>query len=348
MLIQYPEAVDPQSIAKKELRNGFSIPCIGYGTFSAKLSPREVAEAAGTALGLGYRMLDCAAAYGNEEQIGQVIADAVYGGLPREELYILGKLQNTMHGRGNVEIACRKTLSDLGLDYLDAYLVHWPVPNAVSPDAALGVFNSDSRPYVHEVFMDTWRGMEALVRQRLVRSIGVSNVTVAKLKLLLRDAMIAPVINEMELHPTFQQEELFAFSVQSGVLPVAYSPIGSPLRPERNKMPGDLVDTEDPIVVCIADAHQVSPAVVCIKWAVQRGQVPVPFSANPKNMLLNLQAVTSDPLSDAEMAAMKAVDQNCRLSRGLSYLWPGAVSYRELWEERRLTLPTRFKQCSMT
>jgi len=331
--LQLPGAVDPESIAKRELRDGSSIPCIGFGTFSAKYPPGEVAEAADTALRLGYRMLDCAAAYNNEEYIGQVIAGAARSGINRDGLYILGKLQNTMHGFRNVEIACKKSLNDLKLDYLDAYLVHWPVPNALSPDAAMGIYDNNSRPYVHEEFMDTWRGMEALVRQGLVRSIGVSNITVAKLKLLLRDAAIAPAINEMELHPTFQQEELFTFSVLNGVLPVAYSPIGSPLRPQRNKMPGDLVDTQDPIVVRVADAHHMSPAVVCIKWAVQRGQVPVPFSANPTNMLSNLQAVMGSPLSREEMKALRAVDRNCRLSRGQGYLWPGATSYRELWED---------------
>ncbi len=331
--LQYPGAVDPGIISKRDLNNGSSIPCIGFGTFSAKYSPGEVAAAVQTALGLGYRMLDCAAAYNNEDAIGQVIAGAIGNGVKRDELFILGKLQNTMHGFRNAAIACKKTLSDLKLDRLDAYLMHWPVPNALSPDAAAGIFNPNSRPYTHEEFMDTWQGMESLVRQGLVRSIGVSNVTVAKLRLLLRDAAIAPAINEMELHPTFQQEDLFSFSLQNGILPIGYSPIGSPARPERNKLPGDLVDTQDPIVARVAQAHQVSPAAVCIKWAVQRGQVPVPFSANPANMLSNLLAVTGDPLSGEEMEALKAVDRGCRLSRGQGYLWPGALSFHELWDE---------------
>ncbi len=328
-----PGRLGEEQIVRKSLGNGFSIPFIGFGTFSARLTPAQMGQAVETALGYGYRMLDCAAMYGNEDVIGSVLKDAQSAGIPREELFILSKLPNTKHGKG-VEHQFRKTLTDLKLDYLDAYLVHWPVPNALSPEADKGIYLPESRPYVHEEFMETWQGLEQLVKDGLVRSIGVSNVTLSKLKLLLRDASVAPVINEMEIHPTFQQEELFSYTLSHNILPIAYSPIGAPHRPERNKMPGDLVDTENETIKAIAQAHEITPVAVCLKWAVQRGQVPVPFTSTPVNMLANLQAVTSAPLSEDEMKAIKGVEGNNRLSRGQAYLWPGAVSWHELWDEK--------------
>ena len=128
----------------------------------------------------------------------------------------------------------------------------------------------------------------------LVRHIGTSNMTVPKLTLLLRDAEIKPAANEMELHPHFQQPELFEFVRENGIVPIGYSPIGSPSRPERDRTPEDTVDIEDPVIVEIAARHGVHPAVVCILWAVQRGQVPIPFSVKPSQYVSALQAVASD------------------------------------------------------
>ena len=141
--------------------------------------------------------------------------------------------------------------------------------------------------------MKTWRKMEELVDLGLVRHIGTSNMTIPKLELVLRDARIKPAANEMELHPHFQQPELFRFVVDNGMQPIGYSPIGSPGRPERDRTPEDTAPTEDPVIVNIAQEHGIHPAAVCIKWAVQRGQVPIPFSVSPRNYLANLRAVVS-------------------------------------------------------
>ncbi len=317
------------SIPVRALRDE-KIPAIGFGTFSARLSSEVVADAVHTALREGYRFLDCAAAYGNEAQIGEVLKQAIGEGIPREELFVLSKLRNEQHGM--VEQACENSMRDLCLAQLDAYLIHWPVPNALSPRASEGVYDPDSRPYRHSEFMKTWRSMEKLVLDGKVRHIGVSNVTIAKLKLLLRDAQIKPSICEMEIHPNFQQGELFQFCLDHDILPVAYSPMGAPRRPERNCRPTDFVDMEDPAVVHVARAHGVHPGVVCIKWAFQRGQIPIPFSSNPDNIRANLQAVLADPLTDEEMDMIRASDRNCRLSRGDAYLWKGARSYLELWD----------------
>ena len=149
--------------------------------------------------------------------------------------------------------------------------------------------------------MKTWRQMEKLVDMGLVRHIGTSNMTIPKLELLLRDARIKPACNQMELHPHFQQPELFQFVLDNGIVPIGYSPIGSPRRPDRDRTEQDTVDIEDPVIVKIAKRLNVHPAVVCVKWAVQRGQIPIPFSVNREKYLSNLLHSTIDPLTDEEM-----------------------------------------------
>jgi diketogulonate reductase-like aldo/keto reductase len=142
--------------------------------------------------------------------------------------------------------------------------------------------------------MKTWRQLEKLVEMGLVRHIGSSNMTIPKLKLLLQDAKVKPAANEMELHPHFQQPELFQFCLNNNMIPIGYSPIGSPARPERDRTPEDTVDIEDPIIVKIAQRLNVHPAVVCIKWADNGGQVPIPFSVRPEKFW-STKAVTVDP-----------------------------------------------------
>ena len=133
--------------------------------------------------------------------------------------------------------------------------------------------------------MKTWRQMEKLVEMGLVRHIGTSNMTIPKLKLLLRDAKIKPAANEMELHPHFQQPEFFKFCIDNQIAPIGFAPIGSPTRPDRDRTPDDTVDIEDPVIVKIANRLNVHPAVICVKWAVQRGQIPIPFSVRAARIL---------------------------------------------------------------
>ena len=161
--------------------------------------------------------------------------------------------------------------------------------------------SEDAKPYLHANFMKTWRKMEELVDLGLVRHIGTSNMTVPKLKLVLHDARIKPAVNEMELHPHFQQPELFEFVRSNGMVPVGYCPIGSPGRPERDRTAEDTVPTQDPVIVKIANRLGVHPAVVCIKWAIQRGQVPIPFSANRNHYLSNLEGAVSGSLTPDDM-----------------------------------------------
>jgi len=306
------------------------MPAIGLGTFgSDRVSADGVAQAVSGALEVGYRHFDCASVYGNEDRIGQVLE-----GFPREQLWITSKLWNDKHSQEDVIPSCEKSLADLRTDYLDMYLVHWPFPNFHPPGCDASARSPDARPYIHSEFMETWRQMEKLVDLGLVRHVGTSNTTIPKLELLLRDARIPPAVNEMELHPHFQQPDLFAYVLSRGIQPVGFCPIGSPTRPDRDRTPEDTVDIEDPVLVGIAQDHGVHPAVICVKWAVQRGQIPIPFSDRRNEYESNLEAVVSDPLKEGEMRAIAGIDRNNRLIKGHVFLWKPNQSWEELWDTK--------------
>lgn len=323
-------SIDPNQVERKILPSGASIPVIGLGTFgSDAVSAGQIAEAVQGAIACGYRHIDCASVYGNECEIGRALHAILESGpVKSDELWITSKVWNDMHDR--VIESCRQSLADLQLDYLDLYLVHWPFPNFHPPHCDVTSRSPDAKPYIHENYMKTWRQMEQLVEMGLVKHIGTSNMTIPKLELLLRDCTIKPAFNEMELHPHFQQPELFNYCIEHEILPIGYSPIGSPGRPERDRTPDDTVDIEDPVVVKIAKNHGIHPAAVCIKWAIQRGQIPIPFSVNHYRQ--NLQAAVSEPLTDAEMAEMAAIDRNCRLIKGQVFLWKDNQSWEDLWD----------------
>jgi alcohol dehydrogenase (NADP+) len=326
-----PGGVDPGLVPHRLLYTGATMPAIGLGTFgSDHVSAEEVAEAVKGAAAVGYRHFDCASVYGNEDRIGPAFRQILYGGVKREELWIVSKLWNDSHD--DVLASCKKSLADLGLDYVDMYLVHWPFPNFHPPGCSVESRSPDSKPYIHETFMRTWRQMEHLVDAGLVRHIGTSNMTVPKLKLLLRDCRIKPAVNEMELHPHFQQQELFDFVRAHGIAPVGYCPVGSPGRPERDRTPDDTVDIEDPVILKIAQRLGVHPAVVCVKWAVQRGQTPIPFSVKRRNYLANLECTVTEPLADEEMRAIAGLERNCRLIKGQVFLWKDGQSWEALWD----------------
>ncbi len=329
------QAINPALIPSRTLYSGDKIPCIGMGTFgSDRFSPSQVSEAVAGAIRAGYRLFDCAAVYGNEDLIGKVFEQAVLdGSIKREELFITSKVWNDMHGRGDVLLSLAKTLKDLRLDYVDMYFVHWPFPNYHAPGCDGDSRNPDSKPFSVEAFMATWRQMERLADMGLVRFIGMSSMTIPKLEAVLPLCRIKPAAIEMELHPSFQQKELFDYCVARDILPIGFCPIGSPTRPERDKTPDDVADIAMPEVVEIAKAHGIHPAVVCLKWAVQRGQVPIPFSVYENEYISNLKCTTEDPLTDAEMAAISGADKNCRLIKGQVFLWPGAKDWHDLWDE---------------
>ena len=328
-----PDGVDPRKIPNKILYTGSKIPAIGLGTFgSDRISGEQIAEAVLGAAAVGYRHFDCAAVYQNENLIGHSLRKILEGGVPREELWITSKLWNDKHAEGDVIPAFEKSLKDLQLDYLDLYLIHWPFPNFHAPGCDVTSRSPEAKPYIHENFMKTWRKLEELVTSGLVRHIGTSNMTIHKLRLVLRDAKIKPACNEMELHPHFQQPELFQFVIGNGMVPIGFSPIGSPARPSRDRTASDTVDIEDPVIVKIAERLNVHPAVVCVKWAVQRGQIPIPFSVNRRNYLSNLQAIVAGQLTPEEMELISSIDRDCRLIKGDVFLWKENQTWEDLWD----------------
>ena len=323
-----------ESIPQRRLYSGETIPCVGLGTFgSDKYDADTVSWAVYGAVKYGYRLIDCAAVYQNEKQIGAVL-NRLFAEkeVSREELFITSKVWNDRHGEGQVLESCRKSLEDLGLEYLDLYFVHWPFPNYHAPGCSGDSRNPDSRPFSTEEFMTAWRQCEKLVDQGLVRHIGMSNMTIPKLEAVLPLCRIQPAALEMELHPSFQQPELFDYAVKHNILPVGYCPIGSPSRPERDRTAEDVADTELPAIKKAAEAHGVHPAVICLKWAVQRGQVPIPFSVKEAQYISNLKCATEDPLTEEEMEAIGKEDKNCRLIKGPVFLWEGAGGWEDLWD----------------
>ena len=328
---RYFVSIDPTAIPQRMLYTGAAMPAIGMGTFgSDHVTPAQIATAVKGAAVAGYRHFDCASVYSNEAEVGASLEAIQQGGVKREELWITSKLWNDKHAEDDVIASCRKSLTDLRLEYLDLYLIHWPFPNFHPPGCDVTSRSTDAKPYVHDSFMRTWRKMEQLVDLGLVRHIGTSNMTIPKLKLVLRDARIKPAVNEMELHPHFQQPELFQFVVDHGIQAIGYSPIGSPGRPARDRTPDDTSPTEDPVILNIAQRHGLHPAVVCIKWAVQRGQTPIPFSIN--NYAANLAGVVEAPLTDDEMREIAAIDRNCRLIKGQVFLWKEGQIWEDLWD----------------
>lgn len=332
------DVVDPALVPQRTLASGARMPAIGLGTFgSDHVSHKAVADAVYDAVSLGYRHIDCAAVYGNEAEIGKSFERLLANGIQRAQLWITSKVWNDNHY--DVIGSCERSLRDLRLDYLDLFLVHWPFPNHHPKGCDVSARNPHAVPYIHENYMRTWRQMEALVDRGLVRHIGTSNMTIPKMELLLRDARIRPSVNEMELHPHFQQLEFFTWLRHRGIEPIGYSPIGSPARPERDRTPEDTSPTEDPVIRSIASRRGVHPAVICIQWAIQRGQTPIPFSTTHRNYLANLRASISEPLTDEDMRAIAAIDRNCRLIKGQVFLWKENQSWEDLWDINGVITP---------
>ena len=314
------------------LNTGAIMPAVGLGTFgSDKYTPDQIASAVSGAVKSGYRMLDCASVYQNEDQIGRVLESLFKEGtVKREDLFITSKVWNDQHRE--VRKACEKSLKDLGLSYVDLYFVHWPFPNYHAPGCDGDSRNPDSKPFSVDEFMDTWRQMEELYDDGLIKAIGMSNMTVSKLEKVLPLCRIKPSALEMECHPSFQQQELFDYAITHDIIPIGFCPIGSPSRPERDRCSTDVADTELPEVMTVAQNHNVHPAVVCIKWAVQRGLCTIPFSVKEPQYISTLKCTTEDPLTDEEMELLKKADCNCRLVKGQVFLWPGATDWEELWQ----------------
>jgi len=296
-----------------------NMPQLGLGTW--KSEPGEVGEAVKTALRLGYRHIDCAAVYGNEAEIGVALEEAFAdGGIARADVWVTSKLWNTSHAPDDVRPALMQTLSDLRLDYLDLYLMHWPV--VLKKDAAMPLSAADFIALDKLPVADTWHAMEPLVAEGLCRQIGVSNFSVLKLEALLGAAKIPPAANQIEMHPYLQQPAMLEFCAAHNVHLTAYAPLGS----------GDLSLLADATVVAISERHGCTPAQVLIRWAMQRGTSVIPKSCNPERIAQNLSAADV-VLSDDDMRELAALDRAQRFIDGNFWVHEGGpYTLANLWD----------------
>lgn len=281
------------------LNDGNSIPALGLGTWQI---PGNSAETLVTyALEEAkYRHIDCAAIYGNEKEIGQAFGKAFGGGkVKREDVFVTSKLWNTEHHPDNVEKACRKTLKDLQLEYLDLYLIHWGI--AFQPNGDPEPIR-DGRVVTQPVSIrETWEAMERLVEKGLVKSIGVSNFTVTMLVDLLTYAKIKPAVNQIELHPYLPQTALVDFCKRHDILSVAYSPL----------VHGGLDDFNHGVVGELAKKYDKTPVQILLNWAVSRGTVTIPKTADPRKLDENIDIFDFE-LTRAEQDQIAALDKNYR------------------------------------
>ncbi len=312
------------------LHSGDSLPMVGLGTWKA--DPGTVGEAILTAIDLGYRHFDCAAIYGNEAEIGAALASAMASGaVSRNELFITSKLWNNAHREQQVQPALEKTLADLRLDYLDLYLMHWPV--AVKEGVAIASSAEEFLSLDEVPLSETWQGMECCVDQGLVRNIGVSNFSASKLAGLMDRCRLQPAVNQVEGHPLLRQQALKDFCDANAIAITAYSPLGSGDRPEQMKAADEPALQEIPEVVAIAAANDITPAQVLIAWAVNRGTVVIPKSVNPERLAMNL-ACGDIALTAEDMHKLNALDQHFRYVTAKFFELPGGpYSAAGIWDE---------------
>ncbi|EDV21632.1 uncharacterized protein TRIADDRAFT_50776 [Trichoplax adhaerens] len=263
------------------------MPLIGLGTW--KSSQNKTANAVKTAIDVGYKHFDCAPVYGNEVEIGNALKEKMnLGVVDRQDLFITSKLWNTMHAKSDVRPAVEKTLSDLQLDYLDLYLIHFPSAFR-KPESGVTVPRNDdgSVQYADIHYLETWQGMEELVQAGLVKAIGVSNFNSKQLSDILDNCTIAPVVNQVESHVYHNQQKLLEYCQQRDIVMTAYAPLGSSDRPWAK--PNEVGVLDDPIVKELANKYKKSPAQILLKYQAQRGVVAIPKSVTPSRITDNLQ-----------------------------------------------------------
>ena len=307
-------------------RNGDPMPLFGLGTYQSKAN--ELHDAIISALKDGYRLIDCAAYYKNEEIIGAALQETFTSGLvKREELFITSKLWNNNHAPEHVEEALRKTLHDLRLDYLDLYLIHWPI--ALKHDIEYPRQASDLLSLEECPLTETWKAMEQKQAKGLCRHIGVSNFSIPKLKELIAVAKNKPEMNQVEMHPYLQQNELFRFCQSEGIYLTAYSPLGRNL-PIKNK-PGL---TNEPIIIDLAKKYNCTPAQIIIAWGVQRGIVIIPKSVHPERIKENIKSLDIN-ISPEDMTKIATLDSHTRMTDGSAWIFPdGPYTMKNIWDEK--------------
>ena len=267
------------------LNNGVDMPMLGFGVFQTP--PDETRGAVAAALGTGYRHIDTAAAYGNERQVGEGLRNS---GVPRSEVFVETKIWISDYGYDETLHGFDKSAGKLGLDQIDLLILHQPLPSDFDKTVA------------------AYRALENLVKDGKVRAIGVSNFMVEHLTRLLETAPVVPAVNQIEVHPYFQQREVQAFGRQHGILTQAWSPIGG-ITFYRDS--GHASTLEDPVILDIAKAHAKSPAQVMLRWHLQEGRSVIPKSTKPQRIAENIDVFDFE-LTSGELAAIDALDTDQR------------------------------------
>ncbi len=260
------------TIPTRTLNDGNEIPAIGFGTY--KLNGDDGMASVVTALENGYRLIDTALNYENEAEVGEAIRRS---GVPREEITVTSKLPGRFHGAEEARAGFQQSLVNLGVEYVDLFLIHWPLPRVGK-------------------YLDTWRTMMELQREGLIRSIGVSNFTKDHLGLVITETGVVPAVNQIELHPHFSQAALRAFHVEHGIQSQSWSPLA-----QRRSL------LDDPIVTAVANAHSVTPSQAVLRWHVQLGSIPVPKSATSSRQRENLD-IFGFELTDAEIMSISSLE----------------------------------------
>ena len=315
---------------KLTFKNGDKVDAIGLGTW--KSDPRKVGRAVKTALDVGYRHIDCAAIYGNEPEIGDTLSEWLSeNDVNRDELWITSKLWNSAHKKEDVIPALKQTLNDLQLNYLDLYLIHWPV--AFRP--GLNGFPESDEDYfsLEEVpLTETWEAMLDAKKQGLIRHAGVSNFSVKKLNELIENSDETPEMNQVEMHPYLQQQDLLEFCKEQGIHVTSYSPLGSSDRPDLLKKENEPTLLDNKVIKGIAEKHSATPAQVLIKWAVERGTTVIPKSTNPSRIKENFESKDVN-LDKEDMEEIKSLDIHYRYLDGSPFETEGGM-YRDIFDEK--------------
>jgi alcohol dehydrogenase (NADP+) len=311
-----------------KFRNGDEIPAIGLGTWKSEKG--KVGNAIEIALNNGYRHIDCAATYGNEKEVGEAFKKIFSEGkVKREDVWITSKLWNDSHKKEDVIPALKQSLSDLQLEYLDLYLIHWPV--AFKPGVASPKSDDDYLSLKEVPIIETWNELLKAKEQGLVKHVGVSNFSEKKLNDLMAQTSDQPEVNQVELHPFLQQPQLLDFCQTNDIRLTAFSPLGSGDRAQQMKAEDEPSLLENETIQKIAKKHDASPAQILIRWHLERGTAVIPKSTSKDHLLSNLQS-EEIRLDEEDMKEITKLDRHFRYVTGEFFVTPGNP-YSNIYDE---------------
>ncbi len=304
---------ETMTLPQLPLNNGLTIPAIGLGTW--KMAKDEAACSVFTAITVGYRHIDCAAIYNNEREVGEALHKALTQKIVRrDELWITSKLWNNAHLPQHVQPAAERSIRELGLDYLDLFLIHWPV--SFRQDIVFPKKPEQYLPPDDSRLLATWQAMEKLVKKGLVRAIGVSNFKKSRLQMLADNATIPPAVNQVECHPCLPQRQLLEYCKKEGIVLTAYAPLGSGDRPQKTRTEGEEAEIlELPIVTELAAEAGISRAQLLLAWGLARETCIIPKSTQKSRIKENL-AATEISIAPEIIQRLNSVDKRRRLISG--------------------------------